>query len=167
MQSAIKRTLACALAFKDNLCTTTRRRVLTTRSLQTSATLLQHKSTLFNRTPLAPTKFPGSPSYPIRHRSSQISDTVFPDPNRPDLFYHLVHAPTPVSNTLPAFALTFLDDSPPTADSSTVIGWLPAQTYGTDASTQQGDPPAERTASLQVFVQNGELLPILFSNFLN
>ncbi|KAF8182040.1 hypothetical protein BJ912DRAFT_832384, partial [Pholiota molesta] len=100
-------------------------------------------------------------SYPIRHRSSQISDTVFPDPNRPDLFYHLVHAPTPVSNTLPSFALTFLDDSPPTADSSTVIGWLPAQTYGPDASTQQGDPPAERTASLQVFVQNDKFMDLL------
>ncbi|KAF8635670.1 hypothetical protein AX15_000296 [Amanita polypyramis BW_CC] len=67
------------------------------------------------------------------HRSNGLSvnadspgETSFPDPERPDLYYHLVSPPTPVSGAQPAFALSFLPAPPKTADSSTIIGWLPA-----------------------------------------
>lgn len=52
--------------------------------------------------------------------------TSFPDPDRPELFYHLVEPPNALSNTNAAFALSFLPEVPPTSDSSAVIGWLPA-----------------------------------------
>ncbi|KAF9051817.1 hypothetical protein BJ165DRAFT_1340226 [Panaeolus papilionaceus] len=86
-----------------------------------------------------------------KHRlySTQTTDIVFPDPNRPDLYYHFVNPPTPLSSTLPVFALSFLGTTPPSADSSTVIGWLPAQTY------------RETQATLQDFVPNPKFLPIL------
>ncbi|PFH53424.1 hypothetical protein AMATHDRAFT_1090 [Amanita thiersii Skay4041] len=56
---------------------------------------------------------------------------TFPDPTRPDLYYHLVGPPTPVSDSHPAFALSFLSSPPPTKsgserESAGVIGWLPA-----------------------------------------
>ena len=52
------------------------------------------------------------------------------DPNRPDLFYHLLSPPTPVSSSLPAFGLSFISKPPHSADSSVIIGWLPAASEG-------------------------------------
>ena len=98
------------------------------------------------------------PTIPLRSRrpySSQMTDIIIPDPNRSDLFYHVVNPPTPLSKTLPAFAISFLHHSPPRLDSSTVLGWLPAETYMT------GSPDAdyqnkETSASLRDFVGNRE-----------
>ena len=45
--------------------------------------------------------------------------------HRSDLFYHPVDPPTPVSQNVPAFALSFLSTPPPFSRSRTVIGWLP------------------------------------------
>ena len=103
---------------------------------------------------------PTIPSRSRRPYSSQVTDIVFPDPNRSDLFYHVVNPPTPLSKSLPAFAISFLHQSPPRVDSSTVLGWLPAETYMTDSP----DTPAmdhahqnkETSAGLRDFVGNRE-----------
>ena len=61
-----------------------------------------------------------------RTYSTPGSATIFPDPDRPDLFYHLVDPPSALSRSHPVFALSFLSDPLPTSDSCAVIGWLPA-----------------------------------------
>jgi hypothetical protein len=60
--------------------------------------------------------------------------TTFEDPSRKGLFYHLVQPPTPLSDTRPVFAVSLLADAPPpsSSESSTVLGWLPAETPGGD-----------------------------------
>lgn len=67
----------------------------------------------------------------------------FPDPERPDLFYHLFHPP--VSSSIPVFALSFLPEPPKSVESCTVIGWLPANA----GEQEEGD------AGLNDFVENG------------
>lgn len=64
--------------------------------------------------------------------------TSFSDPSRPDLLYHLVDPPTPVSSSAPAFALSFLSSPPPTSDSSTIIGWLPAESNHSSQGQEAG-----------------------------
>ncbi|KAJ7594042.1 hypothetical protein C8J56DRAFT_426534 [Mycena floridula] len=59
---------------------------------------------------------------PSRRYYSVKSATSFPDPARPDLYYHLLE-----NQSSPAFALSFLPD-PPKPFSRTIIGWLPALT---------------------------------------
>ncbi|KAH9947809.1 hypothetical protein B0H21DRAFT_691362 [Amylocystis lapponica] len=61
---------------------------------------------------------------------SAPSSTSFPDPDRPDLFYHLFEPPTPLSSSVPVFALSFIAQRPSSANSSAVIGWLPASAPG-------------------------------------
>lgn len=79
----------------------------------------------------------GHPSPPT------TTTTSFEDPSRRGLFYHLVQPPTPLSNTRPAFALSLLADPPSSSESSTVLGWLPAET-----------PTDDRDAGLNDFVEN-------------
>ncbi|KAH9077617.1 hypothetical protein EDB83DRAFT_2344878 [Lactarius deliciosus] len=93
----------------------------------------------------------------VRHFASTRSfkdqfsqTTTFEDPSRKGLFYHLVPPPTPLSDTRPVFALSFLANPPPSSESSTVLGWLPAETPGDD-----------REAGLNDFVQNRRFLPLL------
>ncbi|RDB23363.1 hypothetical protein Hypma_009472 [Hypsizygus marmoreus] len=92
---------------------------------------------------------------PPNHRHAPFSTkpqpqtTSFPDPVRPDLFYYLVDPPTPLSRDQPAYALSFLPSPPPSPDSSTVIGWLPAA-----ASEAQ-------EAGLNDFVENPKFREIL------
>ncbi|KDQ56907.1 hypothetical protein JAAARDRAFT_158152 [Jaapia argillacea MUCL 33604] len=76
--------------------------------------------------------------------------TSFSDPTRPDLFYHLLPPPNPVSPALPVFALTFLAEYHPVADSSTIVGWLPA-------AAQAG----EQEAGLNDFVENPRFRDVL------
>ncbi|KAI0634286.1 hypothetical protein C8Q77DRAFT_1055182 [Trametes polyzona] len=57
----------------------------------------------------------------------------FPDPDRPDLFYHLFPAPTSISSSTPVFAVSFLPDPPPSVLSCAVVGWLPASGSGEGA----------------------------------
>ncbi|KAI0672292.1 hypothetical protein C8Q78DRAFT_740552 [Trametes maxima] len=57
----------------------------------------------------------------------------FPDPDRPDLFYHLFPAPTSISSSAPVFAISFLSEAPPSVLSSAVVGWLPASGQGEEA----------------------------------
>ncbi|THU97628.1 hypothetical protein K435DRAFT_753798 [Dendrothele bispora CBS 962.96] len=78
-------------------------------------------------------------SSPSAEPSSPADSTSFPDPSRPDLFYHLIYPPSPLSNALPVYALSFLPDPPPKPDSACVIGWLPAQTEGSDAEAGLND----------------------------
>jgi hypothetical protein len=86
-----------------------------------------------------------------------MTDIVFPDPNRPDLFYHVVNPPTPLSKSLPAYALSFLNHTPPRVDSSTVLGWLPAETYMTDSPDMDHvHQTRETSAGLRDFVSNRE-----------
>jgi hypothetical protein len=54
-----------------------------------------------------------------RHFSNSQLQKSFPDPSRGDLFYHFFSPP-------PVYALSFLSTPPPSVDSCTVIGWLPA-----------------------------------------
>jgi hypothetical protein len=58
---------------------------------------------------------------------SELASGSFSDPTRPDLFYHFLEPPTFLSEVVPVYALSFLS-SVPSPDSSTIIGWLPAQT---------------------------------------
>ncbi|EMD36987.1 hypothetical protein CERSUDRAFT_95256 [Gelatoporia subvermispora B] len=69
---------------------------------------------------------------------------------QPDLFYHLYHPPTPLSDTIPVFALSFLPNAPPSVQSSTVIGWLPAAT-----------PEESEEAGLNDFVENSAFRDLL------
>jgi hypothetical protein len=68
---------------------------------------------------------------------------IFQDTHRPEVFYHLVDAPTPVSATDEAYAISFLDflQSPmgdggangigsEGANSTTVVGWVPSNAQG-------------------------------------
>ena len=98
---------------------------------------------------------PTIPSRSRRPYSSQMTDIVFPDPHRPDLFYHVVNPPTPLSKSLPAFAISFLHQSPPCVDSSTVLGWLPADSPDTPDmdSAHQGKKTSD---GLRDFVGNRE-----------
>lgn len=87
--------------------------------------------------------------------TSQTSDsanpsTSFPDPERPDLFYHLFEPPTDISHTSPVFALSFLSTPPPYVRSCTVIGWLPASAPG----------EKEEGAGLNDFVENRTPAPL-------
>ena len=82
-------------------------------------------------------------------RSSSDPPTSFPDPSRPDIFYHLVGPPTPVSSHRPAFAISFLPSPSPSPDSCTIVGWLPAAAAGSAAES-------DSTAGLNDFVENSD-----------
>ncbi|KAI0088245.1 hypothetical protein BDY19DRAFT_891510 [Irpex rosettiformis] len=83
---------------------------------------------------------PRNPPFPPHSRiTSQIGQSLrisrgcssqppasFADPDRPELYYHLFHPPSSVSDSTPVFALSFLSVAPRTANSSTILGWLPA-----------------------------------------
>ena len=58
-----------------------------------------------------------------------------------------------MSATRPVFAVSLLADAPPSSESSTVLGWLPAET-----------PADDRDAGLNDFVQN-RALPLLPFHF--
>ena len=73
------------------------------------------------------------------------------DPSRPDLFYHVLSPPTPISRSLPAFGLSFISKPPPSVDSSAIIGWLPAVSKG-----------EEQEAGLNDFKENRESNTILY-----
>ena len=81
--------------------------------------------------------------------------TSFQDPERPDLYYHLVDPPTPASASQPAFALSFLPTLPEPADSSAIIGWLPA------ALDEQNSGQGQGEAGLNDFVENGDRFVVL------
>lgn len=99
--------------------------------------------------PHSPRHFTSSPAHalPSDRPSPEIpTSTTFEDPSRKGLFYHLVPPPTPLSDTRPAFAVSLLADAPPSPESSTVLGWLPAETPGDN-----------RGAGLNDFVENRAL----------
>ncbi|KAG2058009.1 hypothetical protein BDR06DRAFT_951137 [Suillus hirtellus] len=75
------------------------------------------------------------------------SDSVISDPSRPDLFYHPVSLPMVGS----AYAVSFLPQPPPTPDSCSVLGWLPAETAG----------EADAEAGLNDFVENPKFRVIM------
>ncbi|KAG1822391.1 hypothetical protein EV424DRAFT_1321696 [Suillus variegatus] len=75
------------------------------------------------------------------------SDSVISDPSRPDLFYHPVSLPIVGS----AYAVSFLTQPPPTPDSCSVLGWLPAETAG----------EADAEAGLNDFVENPKFRVIM------
>ncbi|TFK31364.1 hypothetical protein BDQ12DRAFT_694266 [Crucibulum laeve] len=121
---------------------------------------------------------PGSAN--IRYHAHQAASPTpsppvsFPDPSRPDLYYHLINPPNPISHVLPAFALSFLPFPPTHTKSSTVIGWLPAQVYektdgaskrtGTGVKTEgckDTQRSNEEDAALQDFRENSNFLRFL------
>ncbi|KAF6748049.1 hypothetical protein DFP72DRAFT_1015767 [Ephemerocybe angulata] len=60
-----------------------------------------------------------------RYSHDQAADTIFADSRRPELFYHLVQPPTPLSPDLSVFAISFLNQPLHNAESSAVLGWVP------------------------------------------
>lgn len=76
---------------------------------------------------------------PTSRASLSSQNTSFADPSRPDLFYHLVDPPTPASSSIPSFALSFLSSAPATSNSRTIIGWLPAQSKGSNEGAGLND----------------------------
>ncbi|KAF8270088.1 hypothetical protein EI94DRAFT_1798580 [Lactarius quietus] len=84
------------------------------------------------------------------HLLSQRSDYHLRRPLAEGTLLSLVPPPTPLSDTRPVFAVSLLADPPPFPKSSTVLGWLPAETPGDD-----------HEAGLNDFVQNSRFLPIL------
>jgi hypothetical protein len=85
----------------------------------------------------------------LRDRSYQT--TTFEDPSRKGLFYHLVPPPTPLSDTRPVFAVSLLADPPPFSESSTVLGWLPAETPGEDHEAGLNDFVQNRAYAVSIF----------------
>ena len=71
-------------------------------------------------------------STPSPEANSESNSRVFADPERPDLFYHLLEPPSTVSSTNYAFGLSFLDAlrSKDGAQSPRIIGYLPASEGG-------------------------------------
>lgn len=99
--------------------------------------------------PHTPRHFTSSPVHalPSDGPSPEIpTSTTFEDPSRKGLFYHLVPPPTPLSATRPAFAVSLLGDAPHSPESSTILGWLPAET-----------PEDDGNAGLNDFVENRAL----------
>ncbi|KAF7760566.1 hypothetical protein Agabi119p4_11242 [Agaricus bisporus var. burnettii] len=94
------------------------------------------------------------------HSSPLSSTGSLADPSRPDLFYHIIQPPTPISQTLPAYALSFSTEKPPSNLSRTIIGWLPArgQAQGTDSNLA-----STLDATLEDFVENPGFVKILHS----
>jgi len=76
-----------------------------------------------------------------RRFTTQSKTVVFPDPVRPDLFYHLLDPPTPIANTIPAYGVSFLYERPSRMDSTEIIGWLPAHISesATDSEAQMNE----------------------------
>lgn len=74
------------------------------------------------------------------------SNSAISDPSRPDIFYHPVSLPMIGS----VYAVSFLAQPPPTPDSCSVMGWLPAETAG----------EADAEAGLNDFVENRTSLTI-------
>lgn len=77
----------------------------------------------------------------------------FVDHTRPDLFYHLLEPPTPLSPDVPVYALSFLPSAPPVPNSATIIGWLPAST----------ESQTEQDAGLNDFKENSACLSFFLS----
>ena len=106
-------------------------------------------STLSTRTPFRLDVPRTSHRIHPRNYTSSSSETPAPvtDPTRPDLFYHLVAPPTPLSVHAPAYALSFLGTAPAAPDASAVIGWLPAQAAGAGEEAGLNDFKENRASS--------------------
>lgn len=158
--SAFKNLYGCRATLRDTFRATTQRRAVPAKAIHTaSRTLWTRNSCLYTLPSRCISNKPCHISLTFRQYSSQMTDVVFPDPNRRDIFYHLIYAPTPVSNSLPAFALSFLNEPPRAVDAPSVIGWLPAQAYASDTPEVLGtDQPAEGQSALQDFRENREPL---------
>ncbi|TFK20635.1 hypothetical protein FA15DRAFT_673314 [Coprinopsis marcescibilis] len=91
---------------------------------------------------------------------------VFADATRPELFYHLMDPPTPISPTLQAYGLSFLSASQASAEAAAVIGWLPARQYMTDspepeAELGRGTRREQRGFAWNGFRENPAFRPVL------
>ena len=74
--------------------------------------------------------------------------TSLVDPSRPDLFYHLILPPNPLSSIHPAFAVSFLETEPSSPTSATILGWLPATGEGEEDGAGLNDFKENRVLSL-------------------
>lgn len=90
--------------------------------------------------------------------SSTAKPVVLTDPDRPDMFYHLLEPPTHVSRTQPVFGVSFVDILPTgasRAESSRIVGYLPTGGPGVEG---EGDE-----AGLNDFKENRESVYLGFS----
>ncbi|KAF9494328.1 hypothetical protein BDN71DRAFT_1393446 [Pleurotus eryngii] len=62
--------------------------------------------------------------------STPSTSKIFSDPDRPDLFYHFMQPPNPVSSSNPAYAVSFISTELSNPDSKAVMGWVPAGIEG-------------------------------------
>lgn len=87
-----------------------------------------------------------------RYTHSQAADSIFRDPKRPELFYHLVNPPTPLSPASNVFAVSFLDQPLHNAESSAILGWVPAP----DAKSSLSSEEVAKRVTWRNFRENGE-----------
>ncbi|KAF7440032.1 hypothetical protein PC9H_000373 [Pleurotus ostreatus] len=62
--------------------------------------------------------------------SAPSTSKIFSDPDRSDLFYHLIQPPNPVSSSNPVYAVSFISTELSLLDSKAVMGWVPAGIEG-------------------------------------
>lgn len=84
----------------------------------------RNNSTRPMRNPAGKAWFTSSSKWSSDTNAEPEESTTFSDPSRPGLFYHFL------ATDPPTFALSFLKVPPAAADSISVIGWLPARTFG-------------------------------------
>jgi hypothetical protein len=90
----------------------------------------------------------------VRSTHSQAANTVVQCARRPELFYHLIQPPTPLSPVSSVLAVSFLSQPLHNAESSAILGWVPAP------SNSRSKSPEELTqlVSWRDFRENGKRL---------
>ncbi|KIJ47496.1 hypothetical protein M422DRAFT_163965 [Sphaerobolus stellatus SS14] len=73
------------------------------------------------------------------YSTTESPPTTIQDPQKPSIYYHVLSAPNPLSNELPAYAVSMLDQPPKDAYSPAIMGWLVAASPETDQEAGIGD----------------------------
>ncbi|KAI0827361.1 hypothetical protein BC628DRAFT_1318519 [Trametes gibbosa] len=127
IQNSIRRTLRCSHSYSTSALAARLSSPTRTPARSTHIRIRTLQSNSVRACSAAPTR-----EYSTGSNAPPPASTL-PDPDRPDLFYHLYHAPNAISARDPIFAVAFLSDPPPSVLSAVVIGWLPASGAGEEA----------------------------------
>ncbi|TEB26818.1 hypothetical protein FA13DRAFT_1765458 [Coprinellus micaceus] len=73
----------------------------------------------------------------VRSTHSQAANTVVQCARRPELFYHLIQPPTPLSPVSSVLAVSFLSQPLHNAESSAILGWVPAPSNSSSKSPEE------------------------------
>ena len=90
----------------------------------------------------------------VRSTHSQAANTVVQCARRPELFYHLIQPPTPLSPISSVLAVSFLSQPLHNAESSAILGWVPAPTNSSSVSPEE----LTELVSWKDFRENGKRL---------